>query len=107
MALSLACSQFQAAVRDLVAGFPAGQYRAITIDLLAASICFLKASFTFLFHGDEGDARDWDTVTYGQWNSKIYSSAYIADVKEWLLDEDECLTEYDVLQKLRQQHNDN
>ena len=99
MALSLACSQFQAAVRDLVAGFPAGQYRAITIDLLAASICFLKASFTFLFHGDEGDARNWDTVTY--------SSAYIADVKEWLLDEDECLTEYDVLQKLRQQHNDN
>jgi hypothetical protein len=54
-----------------------------------------------------GDARDWNTVTYGQWNSKIYSSAYIADVKEWLLDEDECLTEYDVLQKLRQQHNDN
>lgn len=87
-----------------MASFPAGQFRTITIDLLAACIAFGKASFTFLFHGNEEEVRNVDNVAYGKWESKIYSTTYISDIKAWLLDSDACLTEYDVLLTLRQQH---
>ena len=88
-----------------MASFPAGQYRTITIDLLAACIAFGKASFTFLKAGDDSVPRTVDTVSYGQWDSKHYTSTYINDIKEWLLNDDACLTEYDILLTLRQQHN--
>ena len=97
-------SQFIAAVRGAAASLPAGQYRNITVDFIAACIAFLKASFTFNFIGTDDEARTVDTVTYGKWDTSIYNSTYINDIKEWLLNEDECPTEWDVLLTLREQH---
>ena len=78
-------------------------YRTITADLLAAFIAFLKAGFTFRFMGSEGDERTADNCDYGKWDASTYSSAYIADIKEWLMDSDRCITEYEPLLTLRAQ----
>lgn len=51
------------AVQDLAAALPPGQYRTITLDLIAACIAFGKASFTFDFIGNVGDARTIDNTT--------------------------------------------
>ena len=96
--------QFQRAIHDLVSKFPAGRYRVITLDLVAACIAFLKASFTFVVSAGE-EARSIDNIKYGKWDTDIYTAAYIADIKEWLLDEDAVATEWDVLIRLRRMHN--
>ena len=36
-------------------------------------------------------------------DASTYSSAYIADIKEWLMDADRCITEYQPLLTLRAQ----
>lgn len=86
-----------------MAGFPVG-YRTITVDLLAALIAFAKATLTFRFTGNDGDERTIDNCVYGKWDSSVYSSTYINDIKDWLLDEDRCVTQYAQLLMLRQQH---
>ena len=48
-------------------------------------------------------AQTVDTVKYGEFDSAIYTSAMMEDVKEWLLDEN-VPTEWDVLLAIRQQH---
>ena len=73
--------------------------------MIAACIAFLKASFTFIFKGGAGVARTVDTVSYGKWDSDIYNTTYINDINDWLLDEDNVATEWDVLKTLREQHN--
>ena len=72
--------------------------------MIAACIAFLKASFTFIFIGVEGEVRTVDNVAYGKWDTAVYNTTFINDIKEWLLDEDACPTEWDVLLTLREQH---
>ena len=80
--------QFRRAVEDLARRLPAGQYQMITLKLIAACIAFGKALFTFTFTGSEGEARGVNTLSYGKWDKKFYSSVLINDIMEWLLDED-------------------
>jgi hypothetical protein len=60
-------------VRDLVATFPPGVYRTISIKLLAACIAFGKASFTFT-SVDSGEERTVDNVAYGKWEGEFYNA---------------------------------
>ena len=98
--------QFQRVVADVVQMFPPGQYRDITLMTIAAFIAFLKAHFTNKFIGDQGVPRSVDTLTYGDWDTRRYSSAFINEIANWLLDEDAVPTEWDVLLKIRDQHRD-
>jgi hypothetical protein len=96
-------TQFQRTVKDLVASFPPGMYQRITLDLIAACIVFGQAKFTFLA-AKGATERTVDTVKYGNFDSDLYPPRHFEDVKEWLLDADAVPTEWDVLQRIRQQH---
>lgn len=96
-------SQFQETVIDLAESFPAGQYRRITLDLIAACIVFGIATFTFK-QIDASAPRTADNVKYGEFDKDIHNVSMMEDVKAWLLNEDAVRTEWDVLQRIRQQH---
>ena len=37
----------------------------------------------------------------GKWDRSFYSTGYIEDIKEWLLDENDCFTEWEPLLDIR------
>ena len=96
-------TQFQRTVRDLVESFPPGMYRRITADVITACIVFGESKFTFLTTKGATD-RTVDTVKYGYFDSDLYPPRHFEDVKEWLLDADAVPTDWDVLERIRQQH---
>ena len=105
--LVLCESQFRASINDWVKRFPAGQYQVITLKLIAAAVAFGKATFTFTFNGGNPVQRGTDSLSYGKWKeSRGYTTALINDIMQWLLDENRCFTEWDVLLSLREQHSD-
>ena len=90
---------------NLVKLFPPGRYRDITLDLIAACIAFGKACFTFSHVGPSDAAPSVANAKYGKWDTSFFTSTYIADIKEWLLDEDSVPTEWEPLIRLRRVHN--
>jgi len=90
-----------------IESFPPGRWKRITLDLIAACIVFGKAAFTFNFVTGTADdeTRTVDNTKYGTFDRDLYPPALFEDVKAWLLDEEAVPTEWDVLERIREQHN--